>query len=58
VEPVWFGEEGNALTDWVQGQFLLWLYLGQVLTKGQGEPLPRLESGLPCGNGVQTPVML
>jgi hypothetical protein len=37
---------------------VLRLYLGRVLTKGQGELLPRLESGLPGGNDAQTPVML
>jgi Reverse transcriptase (RNA-dependent DNA polymerase) len=37
---------------------MLRLYLGRVLTKGQGQLLTRLESGLPCGNNAQTPVML
>jgi hypothetical protein len=39
-------------------EVLLWLYLGRVLTKGQGELLPRSESGLPYGNDAQTLVML
>jgi hypothetical protein len=44
--------------QWPDALCVLRLYLGQVLTKVQGELLPRLKSGLPCGNDAQTPMML
>jgi hypothetical protein len=53
------GEGQAGKTPRAKGNPLpLQLYLGRVLTKGRGEPLPRLEPGLPSGNDMQTPVML
>jgi hypothetical protein len=53
-----FIDANDEVNDCDKSDIMLRLYLGQVLTKDQGELLPRFESGLPCGNDVQTLVML